>query len=984
MGVITEIGLAVVATGAIAPQAVLLVASFALGALPLTRWAVQRVSGKDLARMGTGNVGVSAAFRLGGRGAGLVALAIEITRGVLPVILARSLAPETPALIPSSLSAMVLGRFLLTRGGGVTNATWGMLFYAPLTVLSSGLTGLVLLAWGQKSGTISRVGAARWGCLSALGWFWLWRSASLSLPELWGVVGLVVLLLWINLLQTDDLAEPAVLQLSDRLTRDRHGDKAVRLARLYQAKFPVLPGWVLPVSTSAQRSGHSQDCADLVLLERELAALPEPSESAPLIVRSSAIGEDGDTSSAAGQYETIGPVTSLAELTEAIVRCRQSYWQPQAVAYRQQRQLPDRGMAVLVQPYQTSRVGGVMFSRNPMDGGDRVVIEAVAGSVAELVAGRTTPLHLEVIPEGAGWQIPDLSSSRFGVVVGDITPELVAELATQARAIEAEFRGLPQDIEWLWDGEQIWILQSRPITNLQPIWTRKIAAEVIPGVIPPLTWSINQPLTCGVWGEIFSLVLGDRASDLDFSQTATLHGSHAYFNATLLGQIFQRMGLPEQGLGFLLRGEKMGKPAFSQVLPSLLGLLRLVRREITLLRAFREDQQRQFSPALDQLDQRRSQLSDLTLSELLAQVEQIQRLLRPATEYNILGPIGLSIRRALFRVPEAELPSDTAAEINSIRDLKKIAHKLRQAAGDRSDFRSVFESQPDLQQAFSRWLDTYGYLSEVGTDIAVPTWCEQPEAFKTLLCNFAQSDRPEQFESENRNSRQHRGFLAQWRYDRCRARSRLKGEIGEVYNRLMAHLRWTMLAIADRAVQQSVLPQRDDIFFLELAELQQWIHAGAGQDLAKKIAQRQQQFALDCDRPVPPVVYGNRLPIDAEGLSSAAIAQTGELVGIPASAGCVSGPVKICRSVSEGLAQQNLSEVILVVPYTDAGWSPVLSQVRAIVAEVGGQLSHGAIIAREYGIPAVMNVTQATTRLQDGQQVEVDGDRGWVKVVQQA
>ena len=106
---------------------------------------------------------------------------------------------------------------------------------------------------------------------------------------------------------------------------------------------------------------------------------------------------------------------------------------------------------------------------------------------------------------------------------------------------------MPQDVEWTYDGQQLWVLQTRPITTLQPIWTRKIAAEVIPGVIRPLTWSINRPLTCGVWGEIFTLVLG-HADDLDFTETATLHFSRAYFNATLLGENFSPHGFASRKL----------------------------------------------------------------------------------------------------------------------------------------------------------------------------------------------------------------------------------------------------------------------------------------------------------------------------------------------------------------------------------------------------------------------------------------------------
>ena len=159
----------------------------------------------------------------------------------------------------------------------------------------------------------------------------------------------------------------------------------------------------------------------------------------------------------------------------------------------------------------------------------------------------------------------------------------------------------PQDIEWSFDGEQLWVLQSRPITTLLPIWTRKIAAEVIPGIIRPLTWSINRPLTCGVWGDLFSLVLGQRANGIDFEETATLHHSQAYFNASLLGDIFIRMGLPAKSLEFLTRGAKFQKPPLKTTVQNLPGLLRLAQREWTLPRDYRQDDKQLFQPGLTQL-----------------------------------------------------------------------------------------------------------------------------------------------------------------------------------------------------------------------------------------------------------------------------------------------------------------------------------------------------------------------------------------------
>jgi pyruvate,water dikinase len=108
---------------------------------------------------------------------------------------------------------------------------------------------------------------------------------------------------------------------------------------------------------------------------------------------------------------------------------------------------------------------------------------------------------------------------------GDLPSDLIQKVAFLARHIENHYHGIPQDIEWTYDGKNLWLLQVRPVTTLLPIWTHKIAAEVIPGVIRPLTWSINQPLNCNTWGEIFTLVLKERASEFNFEETATLHYS---------------------------------------------------------------------------------------------------------------------------------------------------------------------------------------------------------------------------------------------------------------------------------------------------------------------------------------------------------------------------------------------------------------------------------------------------------------------------
>ncbi|AFZ06920.1 pyruvate phosphate dikinase PEP/pyruvate-binding protein [Oscillatoria nigro-viridis PCC 7112] len=973
--------------------ALLLAASFSLGALPLTGWAVRVFARRDLRALGTGNVGVSAAFIHGGKLAGIAAVLAEIARGMVPVLAGRFWFPDAPEIAIALLIPLVAGRYAIARGGGVTNAVWGLLVFSPPVAVSSGIWGLLVWGLAQRwwgEGDRARLFASRCGCLCTPIWVWVWRQ---SIPEFLAAAGLAVLLAAINFIQGDDMAlskSEQLFSLDDSLDAAICGDKAAKLSQLKRAGFNVPAGWILSqearIGHRASGIGHRGNSDELSSIPNAVIQTLKSQIQNRMIVRSSAAGEDGNTSSAAGQYQTIGPVSTKSELLDGINRCRQSYWTAEAVAYRRQRQLPDTQMAVLIQPYIDSQIAGVMFSRNPLDGGSQVIIEALPGGAEAVVGGQCTPVHLEIDfskPELLEKQLNELQSNSI------IPQYIIAELVKQAQAIEAFFHGVPQDIEWSWDGEKVWILQSRPITNLQPFWTRTIAAEVIPGAIRPLTWSINRPLTCGVWGEIFKVVLGDRAIGLNFNETATLLGSHAYFNATLLGEIFRMMGLPEQGLEFLLRGQKMGKPPLGKILPNLPGLWRLVQRERALNAEFNGDRTSIFLPALQSLQNYQLPMPNAQcpmpdhqyLTELLERAEQIQEWLKPITYYNILGPIGLAIRKAIFRVDDDWLENDSAPEIASVRVLQQLAQKLRQAAVSQPDetvsvahLAQTFAESPALQAEFEKWLDTYGYLSEVGTDIAVPTWREQPEIYQKLLITMAQKAETNLVEKRAKKL----NFSQNSRLDKCQERAIVKNEISEIYARLLAHLRWTFLEIEACGLAMQVFQESGDIFYLEFGEIQQWIRSGASVSFQDTISQRRDRLAADRDRQIPPVVYGNLLPNSQTRAIDSATSATNILQGIPASIGRVEGFVKICRTASADLGEN----AIAVVPYTDAGWAPLLLGATAIIAEVGGQLSHGAIIAREYKIPAVMNISEATTRLRDGQKVRVDGYLGTVELLE--
>ena len=940
-----------------------------LGGLPLISWITYGLTGRSLAQLGTGNVSVSAAFYHGGKWVGICAVLSEAAKGIAAVLIARAFFPLDPVWELVALLALVMGRYWLGKGAGTTNLVWGVVVHDPVAAgLIFLISGIGFTIWRQRR--MARL------------WSLILLALILSLRHIQEsgyvmvAIALAVLLGWIYQQIPDDLdlstsksqpesrrmfsffrGQESVISLNQELDSGKVGGKAANLAQLKSWGYPVPDGWILL---------PGQDPAAIL-------NYVQPSQEKPLVVRSSAVGEDSEAASAAGQYLTVLNVTDSEQLKAAIIDCFNAYDRPVARQYRQDRQQADAFMAVLVQRQIRGVFSGVAFSRNPVNQLDEgVLVEALPGDAASVVSGKVTPEQYRVY-------FPVSETKVVGE--GTVPVAIIEEIAKWSREIEQLDRGLPQDLEWTYDGEQLWLLQTRPITTLQPLWTRKIAAEVIPGLIRPLTWSINRPLTCGVWGKIFTLVLGKRDRGLDFQETATLHFHRAYFNATLLGAIFQRMGLPPESLEFLTRGEKFSKPSFKSTLVNLPGLLRLLARERRLERDFQNDEPEEFLPLLEALKQ--TSASELSPQQLLARIEGILVALQKATYYSILAPLSFALRQKIFSVADADLDYSQTPEVASMRSLTNLAEKSRHLLpiGQLTDYScaalfAYLAENPNgenILAQFQQWLDSYGYLGEVGTDIAVPRWREEPHPVREIFTQLLLTENPatpEKIPPKN------------WKTRLVQKRLNLKGKVTEVYSLLLAHLRWTFLALAKTWQQSQLISTDADIFFLELKEIRSLVqnsNPSLPQQLPLLIPARKQEFQQSQSlSQVPYLVYGQPTTVDFTNISP--LPPQKYLQGIGASPGICEGKVKILLNL------QSLSEIdsdtIAIVPYTDSGWAPLLSRAGGIVAEVGGRLSHGAILAREYGIPAVMDVHHATQLLQNGQRVRIDGQKGLVEILE--
>jgi glycerol-3-phosphate acyltransferase PlsY len=333
-----------------------------LGGLPLIDWLTYAIAGRNLARLGTGNISVSAAFYHGGTFVGILAVLSEAGKGIVAILVARYFFPNEPVWELIAAIALIIGRYWIAKGAGTTNLFWASVTHdwqaALLTLLLGGSSFIVC-----RDRKIARTIAL---CLLSL--ILIVRHPQDNRYVI-AAIALAVLSLWIYRKIPDDLDLPsqqakasrkmfrffrgdrAICTLDSLLEANKVGEKTATLAKLKQLGYAVPDGWILQPGDNPQA----------------LVEFLEPSESNPLIVRSSAIGEDSSTASAAGQYLTIANVTTRQALHDAILNCQASYNNPAAAKYRQDRKQADTAMAVLIQKQIRGTLSGVAFSRDPVE-----------------------------------------------------------------------------------------------------------------------------------------------------------------------------------------------------------------------------------------------------------------------------------------------------------------------------------------------------------------------------------------------------------------------------------------------------------------------------------------------------------------------------------------------------------------------------------------------------------------------------------------
>jgi pyruvate,water dikinase len=723
-----------------------------------------------------------------------------------------------------------------------------------------------------------------------------------------------------------------------------------------------------------------------------------------LAVRSSLVAEDDAAASFAGQLETVLDVGAGSEVLDAVRAVAASALAPSVRQYAADR-LAGRagGMAVVVQRMVAARAAGVAFSADPMTGQRRVVIEAVAGSGDRLVRGRATPDRFVVDARGVL-----ATQARAELDEASLPTAAVLQLAELVRAAADQLGG-PHDVEWAWDGDRLHLLQARPITALagKHVFSARLVGDMCPGVIKPLLWSTKpRSMAQNVVGRLFRELLGHDG--FDYARLLRRIHSRAYMDATAMGVQLAGIGLPANFFESIARDERASRRP--PLTPRLLA--RLPRIVAVLIRHSRAADGLEVMLERHEAEVAALRVADPDALDLPALLERVAALLEAhgdtqwcifASATNMMVRNRLLERMVRRHAPDVR-PTDLLRGLRGMKSLDPNAALRRLAAScndlgapERAlllggDDRAIRErlaasvAGRRLAAGVDGLLDRFGYLSANGSDFTEPTWAEQPApvwtALGRLLAAAPRGDGadPARLREQARAAvRARLGPLRRALFDRLLAGTQRYLALRERVSLLLTEdafeLRRLFLAVGGQLVRLHRLERPDDVFYLyrdELEALARGEHRGA--DARALVANRRAELAADEAITPPETVCGEAA---AAGVTAADTAGREYLVGIAASSGLARGRARVVRNPG-AVPSLLCPEEILVVPFTDVGWTPLLATVGGVVAEGGGQLSHTSIVAREYGLPAVVGVDGATTVIRDGQEVTVDGTAGRV------
>ncbi|NKX51849.1 phosphoenolpyruvate synthase [Arthrobacter deserti] len=759
--------------------------------------------------------------------------------------------------------------------------------------------------------------------------------------------------------------------------------------------------------------------------------------------RSSATAEDLPEASFAGQQDSSLNVSGAEAVLDAVRRCWASLWTDRAVAYRAAHGIGQHGvrLAVVIQEMVPAAAAGVLFTANPVAGTRRqAVVDAAPGLGGMVVSGAVNPDHF-VVDMATGRVLQRSPGDRAGgSAQACVTDAQLRELVALGAKAEDIF-GFPQDLEWAADQDgTIWLTQSRGTTTLYPVPEAAVPAEgdrvylcasLAQGLVRPFT-----PMGMAAISRMRDARTGWRVAEaghrpfVDLTPVVRSRSGRRTMlrmfrfaearSAALLG------GLHEDPRFSVIRGSRS---------PNILSGGGLKQAGLVLLRVLEaaaapDAALRRIQGVGRKLEQQLDLPEPATPVQRLDFVERILSstfatlvpgvLPAPAAGFAMLG-LARWLLRGIAGPDELQvvlrgLPHNVTTEMDL--ELWQLAVEVRKdpasarilAAGSAAELSRRYRAGTlpgVLQEHLAAFLARYGHRAVAEIDLGMPRWSEDPAHLLGVVANylraggrpspdarFAQAAAQAEEKVADLVARARRAgpagplraAAAGLGLRRARQLAGLREQPKFYIIYAFAALRRQLSAVGGELAEGGRIARAEDIYFLSPDEARAGLR---GTDLKELVARRRRGYDRELQRRyVPRLLLSDGTDVEAAAAAAAGAGVPGTaapgggaagtvLTGSPASAGTVTGRA---RGVTDPVGARLEPGEILVAPSTDPGWTPLFLTAGALVMEMGGAISHGAVVAREYGIPAVVGVPDATLRLETGQTITVDGAAGTITV----
>ncbi|HQQ74383.1 MAG TPA: PEP/pyruvate-binding domain-containing protein [Pseudomonadales bacterium] len=797
---------------------------------------------------------------------------------------------------------------------------------------------------------------------------------------------------------------PHIIPLQ-KITNEAVGGKAEGLAKLIRLGLHVPAGFVI------QHAEPGNMPSDLLAQYHAIGG-------GKVAVRSSAIGEDSVDASFAGQYETILDVEGDAALVAAIEQCLHSIQNVSAMAYQSKKsadanaEMPVVEMCVVVQTMVPAAVAGVLFTADPVTSSrQHIVIDAVSGLGEKLVSGEATPDHYVLDRSGKIIEQDLVGSSAL------LSTQQLQTLLQEALNAEAKM-GFPLDMEWAINQEGVlcW-LQARPITTLgadlneldtplldeKHIYTRCNVSEALPGALCPLTHSVTGR----------GLEVGMQRLFIDFG-ILQKEDNHWYVMSNFYGHMFMNLstmswtalkafGTNADDLAMAVCGRLIPELNEGFVKPSLIQRIPvLIKYFKTLFSAGKHSSALQKQAESVALSHQRSALAQWKMIDsFMGEMQSAHHShLVSSTVAGMMMPLLLGIL-AKGKTVTDEHHTMVAALLAGAEDVEsadiaqgadRIQKLLLQQPHVRERFIEVSSADAlgYLRSAdsgaagkeFSRYIARHGHRSISEMDLRVKEWACDPQPLIETLQVSVRGLLGQPIKKAHAASASTSASTGNLLYQQQNAvirylvRIARGGVVGREFSksRLIAIKRMFKQAyreLAQMMVVEKFLPDVDAVYFLTHEELGECLNSPASSQWGERAMLRRAAMKEQQALQFPDVFVGKPSPLqpDLSQLPADKIVR-----GKTVSRGCVTGIAKVARVVSE--ANKLEAGDILIAPITDIAWTPYFSLIGGLATDIGSAVSHGAVVAREYGLPAIVKTDIGTQVFQDGDVVVLDANHG--------